>query len=107
MIDLGRDVAIPKFIEKAFEEDVDLICLSTLMTTTMPGMKEVIDLLIKENMRDKFIILVGGAPVSPSFARSIGADGYAANATEAVKVAKELLKSKKPSLGKERIKNGT
>jgi corrinoid protein of di/trimethylamine methyltransferase len=95
MIDLGRDVVLSKFVEVALETNVDLICLSTLMTTTMPGMKEVVDLLVKENVRDKFILLVGGAPVSASFAKQIGADGYAANATEAVKVAKKLLVTKK------------
>lgn len=95
MIDLGRDVFLSKFVEVALETNVDLICLSTLMTTTMPGMKEVVNLLVRENVRDKFIVLVGGAPVSAGFAKQIGADGYAPNATEAVRVAKNLLATKK------------
>jgi methanogenic corrinoid protein MtbC1 len=95
MIDLGRDVILSKFVEVALKENADLICLSTLMTTTMPGMKEVIDLLIRENVRDKFLVLVGGAPVSVGFAKQIGADSYASNATEAVRVAQNLLVAEK------------
>lgn len=91
IIDLGRDVAPADFVEKAKEIDAQLIALSTLMTTTMDEMKEVIDLLKKEKIRDQFKVLVGGGPVSGGYAKSIGADGYAPNAAEATKIAKELI----------------
>jgi len=65
--------------------------LSALLTTTMPQMKKVIEGLAKADLRDKVKVMVGGAPVSPTFARQIGADGYAADAGEAVEVAKKLV----------------
>ncbi len=92
--DLGRDVPLADFVSKAKEVDAQVICLSTLMSTTMDGMSRVIDLLKKEGLRDKITVLVGGGPISRSFAESIGADGYAENATKAVRLAKRLLSQK-------------
>ncbi|ADL07475.1 corrinoid protein [Thermosediminibacter oceani] len=89
--DLGRDVPAKAFVDKVREVKADLLCLSTLMTSTMDEMKKVIDLLEKENMRERVKVLVGGGPISSSFARSIGADGYGENATGAVRMAKKLL----------------
>jgi len=94
VIDLGADVKLEKFIERADEEKADLICLSALLTTTMLGQKKVIELAKKKNARDKFKILVGGAPVSQKWADDIGADGYGENAIAAVRVAKEVIKKK-------------
>lgn len=91
MHDLGRDVPADEFVRKARELHADLICMSTLMTTTMDGMRVVIDKLEEEGMRDKVKVMVGGSPVSRKFADEIGAEGYSVNAVEAVKVAKELL----------------
>lgn len=91
VIDLGRDVSATTFVEKAKEENADIIVISTLMTTTMEGMNEVIQILNKENIRDNFKVMIGGGPVSQSFADKIGADGYSANATEAVALAKRLV----------------
>lgn len=91
MYDLGRDVPAETFVDKAVEVDADLICLSTLMTTTMIGMKNVIEILNERNIRDQFKIMIGGSPVSQKYASEIGADGYSANAIEAVKLAKRLL----------------
>jgi corrinoid protein of di/trimethylamine methyltransferase len=91
VIDLGRDIPAATFVEKAKEENADIIVISTLMTTTMEGMNEVIQILNKENIRDKFKVMVGGGPVSQSFADKIGADGYSVNATEAVALAKRLV----------------
>ena len=88
--DLGRNVQISDFVEKAKEVDAALICLSTLMTTTMDGMEMVIEQLVEEGIRGRFKVMVGGGPISPAFAEKIGADGYAANASTAVKVAREL-----------------
>lgn len=90
MYDLGRDVPLDQFIEKAKEVDADLICMSTLMTTTMGGMQTVIEKLKDQGIRDRFKVMVGGSPISKKFADDIGAEGYSVNAVEAVKVAKEL-----------------
>jgi corrinoid protein of di/trimethylamine methyltransferase len=91
MHDLGRDVAPHRFVDKALEVQADIIALSTLMTTTMDGMAEVIRILNRENVRGNFKVVVGGAPLSHAFARKIGADGYAANAIEATKLAHQLV----------------
>jgi dimethylamine corrinoid protein len=89
--DLGRDVPAQQFVDKAREVDADIIAISTLMTTTMQGMAEVISLLKTANVREKFKVIVGGGPVSAGFAGRIGADGYAANAGAAVKLARSLV----------------
>lgn len=93
MIDLGRDAPLQKFVDTAKEEQADLVCLSTLMTTTMGGMKTVIELLKDAGIRDQVKVMVGGGPVSQSFAAKIGADGYSQNAVEAVRLAKDLLQT--------------
>jgi len=90
MHDLGRNVPLANFIEKAKEVDAKLICLSTLMTTTMDGMSALIEMLKEEGIRERFKVLVGGGPISQAFADRIGADGYADNAASAVRVAKEI-----------------
>ena len=89
--DLGRDVAPRRLVDTALEVQADIIAVSTLMTTTMDGMAEVIRILNQENVRRDFKVLVGGAPLSHAFARKIGADGYAANAIEATKLAHQLV----------------
>jgi dimethylamine corrinoid protein len=91
IIDLGRDVAPQAFVDKARAEGAAIIAIGTLMTTTMDGMGEVITILKTENIRDQFKVIVGGAPISQSFADKIGADGYAGNAAQAVKLSKDLL----------------
>ncbi|MGD0232256.1 MAG: corrinoid protein [Syntrophorhabdales bacterium] len=89
--DLGRDVPARRFVDKALEVDADIIAISTLMTTTMEGMSEVIRLLKEANVRDRFKVIVGGGPISKGFADRIGADGYAANADSAVTLARGLV----------------
>lgn len=91
VIDLGRDVPPQRFVDTAREAKADIIALSTLMTTTMEGMGTVVKLLDEANVRDGIKVMVGGGPISPGFAKRIGADGYAVNAAEAVKVARELV----------------
>lgn len=91
VIDIGRDIPPEKFVDEARKNGAKIIGISTLMTTTMDGMEEVIRLLKTENVRDRFKVMVGGGPVSQSFADRIGADGYAENAAEAVKLAKKLV----------------
>jgi dimethylamine corrinoid protein len=91
VVDLGRDISAITFVEKAKEEKAEIIAISTLMTTTMEGMNEVIQILKEEKRRDDFKIMIGGGPVSQGFADKIGADGYSVNATEAVALAKRLV----------------
>ncbi len=91
IFDLGRDVSPDKFVSVAKEVNAHMICLSTLMSTTMDGMETVIKLLGEAGIREQVVVLVGGGPISQSFANSIGADGYAASATGAVKIARQLL----------------
>ena len=92
VVDLGRDIPASIFVEKAKEENADIIALSTLMTTTMDGMAEVIRILEEQNIREKFKVMIGGGPISQGFADKIGADGYSVNAAEAVRLAKKLVK---------------
>jgi corrinoid protein of di/trimethylamine methyltransferase len=88
--DLGRNVPLSDFVEKAKEVNAGLICMSTLMTTTMDGMTTVIEMLKEEGIRNRFKVMVGGGPISKAFADRIGADGYAENAANAVRVAKKV-----------------
>ncbi|MBI5589440.1 MAG: corrinoid protein [Deltaproteobacteria bacterium] len=89
--DLGRDVPMQKFMDEAEKVRAQMICLSTLMTTAMSSMEEVVRILKAAGLRDKYKVMVGGGPISQSFADAIGADGYASDAIHAVKKAKELL----------------
>lgn len=91
MYDLGRDVPLDAYVEKAKEVDADIVAMSTLMTTTMGGMREVVKKLEEAGIRDRVKVMIGGSPVSRKFADEIGAEGYSRNAVEAVKVAKELV----------------
>jgi methylmalonyl-CoA mutase cobalamin-binding domain/chain len=91
IIDLGRDIAPQRFIDEAVKVNARIIALSTLMTTTMDGMAEVIRLLQAAKLRERFKVIVGGGPISQAFADRIGADGYAAAAPAAVKLAKHLV----------------
>lgn len=88
--DLGRDVPPSAFVERAIEIKADLIALSTLMTTTMERMGEVVELLNDKQVRSHFKVIVGGSPLSQQFSDRIGADGYAPKAAQAVQLAKRL-----------------
>ena len=91
VVDLGTDVTPEQFLEAAEDGKAQLICMSALLTTTMPIMKSVIDLLQESEVRQQVQIMVGGAPVTERYASDIGADGYAPEAASAVETAKELL----------------
>ena len=91
--DLGRDVPIETFVAKAKELGGGIICMSTLMTTTMDNMRKVIVRLKEEGIRDKYRIMIGGGPLSKSFADKIEADAYTHNAAEAAKEAKNLAEA--------------
>lgn len=88
--DLGADVPPDKFVEEIKDKDADILCLSALLTTTMPMMKTTISALAESGLRDKVKVMVGGAPVTQDFADQIGADGYAHDAGSATKLAKAL-----------------
>jgi corrinoid protein of di/trimethylamine methyltransferase len=91
IVDLGRDIPPQRFVDEAIKAEASVIALSTLMTTTMDGMAEVIQLLNKTKVRERFKVIVGGGPISQSFANRIGADGFAAGAPAAVKLVKQLV----------------
>lgn len=91
--DLGTDVPSNRFIEKAQEVKADVIGLSALLSFTMANQQEVISMLKDFNLRDKYKVIVGGAPVTAEWAREIGADAYARNAAQGVKKIKELVKT--------------
>lgn len=93
--DLGCDVPARVFIEKAFEFKADIIAASAILTTTMAYMPDLAGYLNEMGTREKCMIMVGGAPVTPDFAVRAGADGYGENASEAVAVAKRLMKKTK------------
>ena len=90
VVDLGADVSPEKFIE-AVQNGANVVCLSALLTVTMPSMKTTIDALCAAGVRDRVKILVGGAPVTPQYAREIGADGYGENAATAVALARQMV----------------
>ena len=92
--DLGVNCPAEKYLAKAKEENADIIGMSALMTTTMLYMETVTQTLRQEGLRDRIRVMVGGAPVSESFAQKVGADRYASHAAMAVEVAKELVATK-------------
>jgi 5-methyltetrahydrofolate--homocysteine methyltransferase len=91
VVDLGADVAPEKFVQAAKDTGAQIVGISTLLTTTMLGMKDVLSALERANLRKQVKVMVGGAPVTQTFADELGADGYGESAAEAVDKAKELL----------------
>ena len=89
--DIGVDVEPAAFIDKAEEIGADIICMSALLTTTMPSMQAVIDELKNRGLREKYIVMVGGAPVNQSFADQIGADYYTTDAASCAETAKAAV----------------
>ncbi len=87
---LGVDIHPEEFVAQIKEKDASIVCLSALLTTTMPMMKETVDAITEAGLRDKVKIMVGGAPVTQSFADKINADGFAPDAGSAAKLAKTL-----------------
>ena len=94
VIDLGVDVSAEKFVQTAIDENCDIICCSALLTTTMNVMKEVVDKAVEKGVRDKVKIMVGGAPITESFCKSIGADVYTPDAASAADAAAAILTGK-------------
>jgi len=92
--DLGKDVAPETFVEEAKKYNPDVVGMSALLTTTMRAMEQTIKALEEAGLRDKMKIMIGGAPVTQSFADQIGADGYAPNAAAATELAKQFIDAK-------------
>src|SRR5205809_3335251 len=98
VIDLGVQVAPEKFLAAIEEHEPDIVGFSAFLTTTMPMFKANINALEKAGMRDKVIVMVGGAPVTQEYADAVGADGYAADASTAVRLAKDLIQKKRSAV---------
>lgn len=92
--DIGVDVEAAAFADKAEEVGADIIGMSALLTTTMPNMQEVMDVLKERGIRDKYIVMIGGAPVNESFAEQIGADYYTPDAASCAETAKQAMQKK-------------
>jgi 5-methyltetrahydrofolate--homocysteine methyltransferase len=92
VIDLGTDVSPGIFVEAIRKDKADIVGLSALLTTTMPQMEATIKAIREAGIRDMVKIIVGGAPVTPEYAEKIGADGFAPDASQAVRLAKNLAK---------------
>ena len=93
--DLGVDVEVSRFIDKAQEVKAEIIGLSSLLTSTMPIQKDLIDILKEKGIRDQYLVIVGGGPVTQKWADEIGADGYAITAEEAIRLAGDLMQKKR------------
>jgi len=88
--DLGRDVPVQRFVDEAERLNANVIAISTLMSTTMEGMRLVIDELTRRGIREKFSVMIGGGPISQDFATKIGAEAYGRDASEAIRIARKL-----------------
>jgi 5-methyltetrahydrofolate--homocysteine methyltransferase len=91
VIDLGTDVSPEKYVQSAKDEGADIIALSALLTTTMPNMKGTVDAVDAAGLKGKVKVIIGGAPVTDSYARQIGADGYAPDASRAANLVRNLM----------------
>jgi 5-methyltetrahydrofolate--homocysteine methyltransferase len=91
IIDLGNDVSPDRFVQTIRESRVDIVAMSALLTTTMASMRETISAIEAAGLRDKVKIMVGGAPLTDAYAKQIGADGFSADANQAVILARSLV----------------
>jgi len=89
--DLGVNVSPTQFVEAAKEFDANIVCMSALLTTTMPNMSKVVDSINEAGLHDSVRIMIGGAPVTQEYADKIGADGYSKDASAATRLAKKLV----------------
>ena len=99
VVDLGINNPVENYLNAIEKEQPDIIGMSALLTTTMPYMKVVIDTLKAKGLRDKLIVMVGGAPLNEEFGKAVGADAYCRDAAVAVETAKDLIKRKHNVLG--------
>ena len=94
VVDLGINNPVEKYLDALEKEKADILGMSALLTTTMPYMKVVIDALKEKGIRDKYIVLVGGAPLNEEFGKAVGADAYCRDAAVAVETARDFMKRK-------------
>ena len=99
VVDLGINNPVENYIDTAEKEGADIIGMSALLTTTMPYMKVVIDTLKEKGLRDKYLVLVGGAPLNEEFGKAIGADAYCRDAAVAVETAKQMIARRHNQMG--------
>jgi len=96
--DLGFNIKTLSFIQRAKDVNADIIAVSSLMTTTMPFMKDLIEALEASGLRDKYSVMIGGGPVTERWAKEIGASAYGRDASEAVRVAKDLMAKRRKEI---------
>lgn len=99
VIDLGINNPVENYLEALENEEPDILGMSALLTTTMPYMKVVIDTMVEQGLRDKYTVLVGGAPLNEEFGKAIGADAYCRDAAVAVETAKDFMARKHNQMG--------
>lgn len=98
VIDLGINNPVERYLEALEEHEPDILGMSALLTTTMPYMKVVIDALVERGIRDRYIVMVGGAPLNEEFGRAIGADAYCRDAAVAAETAKALVQARRAAV---------
>jgi 5-methyltetrahydrofolate--homocysteine methyltransferase len=95
VIDLGVDVSPDAFVASVTEKGAQIICMSALLTTTMPSMQTTIDAVKEAGLKDSVCVMIGGAPITQDYANKIGADGYSPDAASAAEKARELIEALK------------
>ena len=92
VIDIGADVTARRFVDEAEKHNADVVCMSALLTTTMPYIRTVVDEFEKRGLRDKYILMAGGAPVSKEYVKEVGADYYSKDAVGAAELLPQIIK---------------
>ncbi len=103
VIDLGIDVDVKTFYQKAIEHDADIVAMSTLLTTSLPFMEDAMHYFTDTGIRNNFFYILGGGPVTPEFAQNLKVDGWARTAFDCVALCKSLMADKKPGSGETMI----
>jgi methanogenic corrinoid protein MtbC1 len=99
VVDIGINNDVDAYLAALEEHQPDILGMSALLTTTMPYMKVVIDEMVKQGIRDDYIVLVGGAPLNEEFGRAVGADGYCRDAAQAAEMGPQLLRERQEAIG--------
>jgi 5-methyltetrahydrofolate--homocysteine methyltransferase len=99
VVDIGINNDVDTYLAALEEHKPDILGMSALLTTTMPYMKVVIDEMVKQGIRDDYIVLVGGAPLNEEFGRAVGADGYCRDAAQAAEMGPQLLRERREAVG--------
>src|SRR5210317_2345202 len=99
VVNLGINTPVEEYMAAIEEHQPDILGMSALLTTTMPYMKVVIDEMVKQGIRDDYIVLVGGAPLNEEFGQAVGADGYCRDAAQAAEMGPQILRERRESIG--------